>query len=140
MVARTTPQPGAAKFDSYLSLVRRFPLRPIKDDAQHEQATTIIAEFLARTDLDSGAGDYLDTLILLVNKYEDERHTVSSKLSPRKALRAIMQFNALSQKDIAKVVGSESAVSMFLSGARDLSKTQIKALAKRFKVDPLLFF
>ena len=70
-----------------------------------------------------------DTLILLVNKYEDEHHTpIGTDLTPQQALRAIMEANDLTQADIGRIIGSESAVSMFLKGERELSKTQIKAV------------
>lgn len=60
--------------DPYMKLIQRFPLRPIENDDEHEQAVEIIGEFMGR-ELDSGTSGYLDTLILLVNKYEDENHT-----------------------------------------------------------------
>ena len=50
-----------------------------------------------------------------------------------------MEANKLSQADIGRIIGSESAVSMFLKGTRDLSKSQIKNLADRFKVDAAIF-
>jgi HTH-type transcriptional regulator/antitoxin HigA len=90
--------------------------------------------------LDAGSGDYLDTLILLVNKYEDENHSPKGDhLTPRQALKAIMNVNGLSQAQIGAIIGSESAVSMFLKGERELSKSHIKALAARFRVDAGLF-
>ena len=90
--------------------------------------------------LDEGANEYLDTLILLVNKYEDEHHTpMGVDLTPQQALRAIMAANAMTQADMGRIIGSESAVSMFLHGARGLSKAQIKALAERFRIDASLF-
>jgi len=61
-------------------------------------------------------------------------------LTPRQALRAIMDANNLSQADIGCIIGSESAVSMFLNGQRELSKPQIKALVDRFRIDATLFF
>jgi HTH-type transcriptional regulator/antitoxin HigA len=129
-------QPGD---DSYMQLIRRFPLRHIRNEEEHAVAVEIISGLIG-SKLDSGAGDYLDTLILLVNKYEDEHHTPKeTDLAPREALRAIMRANAMSQADIAKIIGSESAVSMFLKGERDLSKSHIKALAARFRVDAGLF-
>ena len=128
-----------AKVDGYMSLIRRFPLKPIRDDEQHAQAVEIIGELLGRK-LDDGTSDYLDTLILLVNKYEDENHTpLGGEMSPREALRAIMAANNMSQAQVGKVIGSESAVSMFLNGGRELSKSHIKALAARFRVDAGLF-
>lgn len=128
-----------SKTDTYMDLIRRFPLKPIKDDEKHAQAVEIIGELLGR-ELDDGAGDYLDTLILLANKYEDENHTPGGvHLSPQEALRAIMNANNMSQAQMGKVIGSESAVSMFLNGERELSKSHIKALVARFRVDAGLF-
>jgi len=125
--------------DTYMDLIHRFPLKPIKNDAAHEQAVEIIGELMGRN-LDAGSSDYLDTLILLVNKYEDENHTPKGTyLSPQDALRAIMNANTLSQAQVGKIIGSESAVSMFLAGERELSKAHIKALVARFKVDANLF-
>ena len=124
---------------TYMGLIRRFSLKPIKDDDEHEQAVKMIGELMGR-ELDAGASDYLDTLILLVNKYEDENHTPKGiYLSPQEALRAIMDANGMSQAQMGKVIGSESAVSMFLKGERGLSKSHIKALVGRFRVDASLF-
>ena len=128
-----------ANADTYMTLIRRFPLKPIKDDAAHEQAVAVIGELMGRT-LDTGASDYLDTLILLVNKYEDEHHSPAGlKMTPRAALRAIMETNDLTQADIGRIIGSESVVSMFLKGERELSKSQIRALVEKFRVDASLF-
>jgi HTH-type transcriptional regulator/antitoxin HigA len=111
----------------------------LKDDKEHEEAVDVIQHLMGRN-LDAGASAYLDTLILLVNKYEGENHTPKGvDLSPREALRAIMTANGLSQAQIGALIGSESAVSMFLNGERELSKTHIKALVARFHVDAALF-
>jgi HTH-type transcriptional regulator/antitoxin HigA len=125
--------------DPYMDLIHRFPLRPIKNDGEHERAVEIIAGLMGRV-VDGGTSDYLDTLILLVNKYEDESHTPGGvDLSPQDALRAIMASNDMSQAQMGKVIGSESAVSMFINGERELSKAHIKALVARFRVDAGLF-
>lgn len=126
--------------DTYMDLIRRFALKPIRNDHEHATAVGLAADLMGR-DLDTGAGDYLDTLVLLVNKYEDEHHSPAGTEfgSPQEALRAIMDANGLSQADIGKVIGSESAVSMFLQGKRDLSKSHVKALMKRFRVDAGIF-
>ena len=138
MAARTKSKERAEP-DAYMDLIRRFPLKPIKNDGQHQQAVEIVGELLGR-ELDSGTSDYLDTLILLVNKYEDENHTPKgADLSPQQALRAIMAANGMSQAEMGRILGSEPAVSMFLSGQRELSKANIKALVARFRVDAGLF-
>lgn len=138
-MATKTKSKKRVEGNGYMALVRRFPLRPIKDDEDHEQAVEIIGELMGRK-LDGGTSDYLDTLILLVNKYEDEHHTpAGADLSPREALRAIMNANGLSQAEMGRIIGSESVVSMFLKGERELSKAHIKAIVGRFRVDAGLF-
>jgi len=123
--------------DAYLELIRRFPLKPIKTDREHEEAVGLIGELMGTQD--SGEGDYLDTLIVLVNKYEQENHAIDEKMTPREALATLMEINGLHQAEIGKIIGSESAVSMFLGGTRGLSKAQIKKLADRFKVNGMVF-
>ena len=126
--------------DTYMELILRLPLKPIKNDFQHQQAVEIIGQLLGRK-LDAGASDYLDTLILLANQYEDQNHTPHGlHLTPQQALKAIMNANGLSQAQIGTIIGSESAVSMFLKGQRELSKSHIKALVARFRIDASLFF
>jgi HTH-type transcriptional regulator / antitoxin HigA len=132
------PRKFAPAADTYMEFVRRFPLKTIKNDDEHERATGMISQLMGR-DLDSGAGDYFDALLVLVGKYEDEHHAVDESMTPRQALRALMESNTLSQADIGRIIGSESAVSVFLKGDRDLSKAQIKKLAERFKVDAAVY-
>jgi HTH-type transcriptional regulator/antitoxin HigA len=60
-------------------------------------------------------------------------------MTPLQAVKALMKFNDLTQADIGRIIGSESAVSMFLSGERELSKSQIKKLAAHFHVDAATF-
>lgn len=139
-MASRTKSRNHPQTDTYLNLIRRFPLKPIRNNDEHEEAVAIIGELMGQK-LGSGASDYLDTLIMVVNKYEDEHHSPGGIdfSSPRQALRAIMDANGLSQADIGRIIGSESSVSMFLKGRRELSKSNIKALASHFKVDAGLF-
>ena len=110
----------------------------LNNEAEHDAASEMIAELIGR-DLDAGAGDDLDSLIVLVTKYEDEHHDIDATMTPQEAVRALMEANDLNQADIGRIIGSESTVSMFLAGNRSLSKAQIKRLAERFKVDAAMF-
>jgi len=124
--------------DAYMELIQRFPLKTIKNDDEHARAAEIVSELIGRP-LDGGSGDYLDALLVLINKYEDDHHAIDENMTPQEALRALMDFNGLSQADIGRIIGSESAVSMFLKGSRGLSQAHIKDLCARFKVDAVLF-
>ena len=130
--------PRPIKKDSYLELVKKFPLKTLKNEADHEQACKMI-DGLMGTDLDQGAGDYLDALIVFVTKYEDEYDPIQDDLTPQQAVRALMEVNNLTQADIGRIIGSEPAVSMFFKGNRSLSKKQVKLLSDRFKVDASIF-
>lgn len=122
-----------------MKLLRQFPLKPLKDDREHSKAVRIIEDLLGRNH-DRGTSDYLDTLILLTNKYEDERHTPGGvSMTPQQIVEAIMLANNMTQTEIGQIIGSESAVSMFLNRERSLSKSHIKALVNRFHVDAALF-
>ena len=135
----TKMKSSRADADSYMNLIRRLPLKPLKNDAVHGQAVAMVEELMGHK-LDEGASAYLDTLILLVNKYEDEHHTpMGMDMTAQQALRAIMDANSMTQADIGRIIGSESAVSMFLKGERELSKSQIKLLVEKFRVDANLF-
>lgn len=134
-IAKTRKPPRP---DTYMDLVREYPLKTLKNDAEHERASAMISRLMGR-DLDPGAGDYLDALIVLVNKYEDEHHAIGQDMTPQEALRALMEANDLNQAQIGRIIGSESAVSMFLKGERTLSKSQIRKLSERFKVEPGVF-
>jgi HTH-type transcriptional regulator / antitoxin HigA len=54
-------------------------------------------------------------------------------------LRLLMDQHGLGMADLPEI-GSKSMVSRVLSGERGMSKRHIQALAKRFAIDPGLFF
>jgi HTH-type transcriptional regulator / antitoxin HigA len=126
------------KMRGYLKLLERFPLKTIGNDAEHEKAVKVIQDLMG-TKLDKGEGNYLDALIALVNLYEDEIHVMDEDMTPQETVTALMAANAMSQADMGRIIGSESALSMFLKGERQLSKRHIKKLVQRFKVDAAIF-
>ncbi len=72
---------------------------------------------------------------LLANLLEDyERRTLPAleKSSPRDTLKFLMEENNLRQSDLANIFGTQSVVSEVLAGKREITKNQVKALAKKF--------
>jgi HTH-type transcriptional regulator/antitoxin HigA len=55
-------------------------------------------------------------------------------------LRHLMDSNNLRQVDLLDVFGTASVASEVLRGKRELSKTHITRLSRRFHVSPALFF
>src|SRR6266571_2350262 len=58
--------------DQYLDLIRRFPLRPLRTDADLDAAIAIIDALIDRPELTTPEQDYLDVLSDLVEAYETE--------------------------------------------------------------------
>ena len=81
----------------------------------------------------------IELLTLLIERYETERYPVPDA-DPIDVLRFLLDQNGLSQRDIAEELGSESTVSLILSGRRLLNRDHITRLSQRFHVSPAVFF
>jgi HTH-type transcriptional regulator/antitoxin HigA len=79
----------------------------------------------------------LDTLGTLIHAYE-EKHFPESEASGPEMLLFFMEEHGLNKSDLPEL-GSQRIVSEFLRGKRDLSASQIRALASRFHVSPAVF-
>jgi HTH-type transcriptional regulator/antitoxin HigA len=130
--------------DSYLELLHRFPLRPIRNEKELAVAESLIEELAVRgeSDLDEGETDYLDTLGTFVEQYNDHRHPLPRiNLSPLERLKYLMEQSGTAPNRLREILGcSQPLVSMILSGDRELSKDNIKVLARYFGVSADLFF
>ena len=76
---------------------------------------------------------------LLIDHYETEHYPLP-ETEPADVLRFLLEQNGLSQRDIAAELGSESTVSLVLSGKRQLNRDHIARLSQRFQVSPAVFF
>jgi HTH-type transcriptional regulator/antitoxin HigA len=80
----------------------------------------------------------IELLSLLVERYEDE-HWPITDVDPVSLVRYLIERANLTQRDLIPEFGSESAVSMFLSGQRNLTTEQIRKLCIRFKLTADVF-
>jgi HTH-type transcriptional regulator / antitoxin HigA len=134
----------AAKVDDdrvYQELVRRFPLRPIRNDRENDRAADICDGLTDRIGkLTPAERDYLEVLSDLIVKYETRWDDEIGEMSPREIIEYLMEQNSLAQKDLVFEFGGASRVSEFLSGERSsLSLEQAKKLAKRFSLNIAAF-
>jgi HTH-type transcriptional regulator / antitoxin HigA len=137
---RAAGEPAA---DDYLELVRRFPLRPIRHQADYNRAVDVLKGLVARGDagLTSDESDYADVLGRLVSEY-DQRHSsiLKHKASPVEMLKYLMEEHGMNTTELGTLLGSgPGQASLILNGKRELSKANIRTLADRFKVSPALF-
>ena len=132
-----------ASRDDYLALVQRFPLRKVRNDAQHAEALKASGRLIGLTRrLTPGARQYLDVLVVLIREYEQANHDAKPpKAKGIDVLKHMMAAHGMTQRQLAEFLGvGESAVSMILSGHRDLTKSHIGSLSKHFRVGITAFF
>jgi HTH-type transcriptional regulator / antitoxin HigA len=80
----------------------------------------------------------IELLTMLVQQYQNERWP-RRHADPVSIVRHLIEAGGLSQRDLVPQFGSETAVSLFLSGQRKLTVEQIRKLAARFKLNPGVF-
>ena len=80
---------------------------------------------------------FLDTLGTLIHAYEEKHHAIPEASGPE-MLRFFMDEQELTASELPEV-GSQRAVSEILRGKRELSASQIRALAARFHISPAVF-
>lgn len=125
--------------DRYLELVRRFPLRPLRTDADLDAAVAVIDELTDRADLAAPEQDYLDVLADLVETYEDATIPMAP-VGDAEILRFLIESKGVTQAQVAAGAGlAVSTVSELLSGRRKLNRGQIGKLARYFQVSPGAF-
>ena len=78
-------------------------------------------------------GDELDVLMLLVEKYEEERFAIPAS-DPVEAIKFLMEQNDLSRKDLEPYIGPRGRVSEVLNNRRSLTLRMIKRLHEGLKI------
>jgi HTH-type transcriptional regulator/antitoxin HigA len=111
----------------------------IHNDEELAEYTQALFELTAKSDPKPEEEEAIELMTLLVERYEQERYPVP-QAEPVDVLRYLLERNGLSQRDIAPELGSESTVSLVLSGKRLLNRDHIARLSRRFNVSPAVFF
>jgi HTH-type transcriptional regulator/antitoxin HigA len=80
----------------------------------------------------------IELLTLLVESYEQKRYPIPAA-DPISVVQFLMEHQGLAQRDLIPQFGTESAVSMFLTGQRKLTLKQVRNLSLRFKLPADVF-
>ena len=113
-----------------------FNLVPIRTAEDHRQALLRV-QALLHAEPGTKEFDELEILTDLCTAYESRHHAVP-KVTGRDALQHLMEAHGLSRKSFAAIM-SRTSMSRVLSGRRDFTLRQVKALAKRFNVPASIF-
>ena len=111
----------------------------ITSERQHAQYLSVLDKLANKDNPTTEEEKYAEVLMTLIEAYEEEHHSIPDA-APVVVLRTLMDANSLRQKDLVPIFGSESIVSEVLHKKRDLNKTHIEKLSKRFDVSPAVFF
>ena len=110
----------------------------IHNDAELEAYTNALFQLTALESPSSSEVEAIELLTLLVERYEQEHYPIPAA-DPASVVRFLIQRQNLTQRDLIPQFGSESAVSMFLSGQRNLTIEQVRKLCARFKLSADVF-
>jgi HTH-type transcriptional regulator / antitoxin HigA len=121
---------------SYEQLAARLMPRPLHDEIDYRNALAVL-DTMAGLKLNAEQEDYFDAIATFVEKYEARRHPLDgSKPTPLQLIGALMDEHGISESDLGRLLGDRSLGHRILSGARELSKSHIRALAEHFALDP----
>jgi antitoxin component HigA of HigAB toxin-antitoxin module len=119
------------------SLVRLHPPAAIHDEVAYENAIDLVNRLTAIPRPTKGQLKYLDTLTILIERYEDDTEgMLPSGIAALSVLRYLMNDRGMSASDVGRLLGDRSLGPKILNGERALSKAHIKTLAKHFNVSP----
>jgi len=119
-------------------MIRLGAPRLIHSDDELAEYTRVLFELTAKPD-PTAEEQAIELMTLLVERYESVRFPIP-EAEPADVLRFLLEQNGLSQRDVAPELGSESTVSLVLSGKRQLNRDHIARLSRRFSVSPAVFF
>jgi len=129
----------SSKLGNPTEMIRQGAPRLIHSDEELAKYTEELFKLTAKARPSSAEEEAIELLTLLIERYEAERYPVPDA-DPVDVLRFLLEQNGLSQRDIAPELGSESTVSLVLSGKRQLNRDHIARLSRRFHVSPSVFF
>jgi antitoxin component HigA of HigAB toxin-antitoxin module len=140
---KTLKKKPAAWTDDYLELVKKFPLRIIRNEKEHEEAVSVLSRLLgcAAEELSAGTRDYADALSRFIQDYDEREHPlIRAKRSPLQKLNYVIEESGITRNELAKVLGiSQPLTSHILTGKRHLTASHKRKLGEHFKIAPGYF-
>lgn len=112
--------------------------RVIHNDDELEAYTDALFQLTALENPSRAETEAIELLTLLVERYEQESYPILAA-DPVSVVRFLIERQNLTQRDLIPQFGSESAVSMFMTGQRNLTLEQVRKLSARFKLPADVF-
>jgi HTH-type transcriptional regulator / antitoxin HigA len=101
-------------------------LRPIRSEADYDEALAEV-ERLWGAKCGTTNGDRFDVLVTLIEAYEDKHYPMGHS-DPIEAIKARMEQQGLTRKDLEPMIGTRTRVAEVLNRKRNLSIGMIRRL------------
>lgn len=125
--------------DTYLALIRTFPLRPIRSEDELDEAMEILDTLVGKEALTAAEADYLAVLSDLVEQYEGQAHPIPPA-SDAELLQHLLEAQNATPEHIAQATGiAPATLTAVLAGTERLTREHIGMLAQHFQVSPSVF-
>ena len=125
--------------DTYLALIRTFPLRPIRSEDELDEAMEILDTLVGREALTAAEADYLAVLSDLVEQYEGQAHPIPPA-SDAELLQHLLEAQNATPEHIAQATDiAPATLTAVLAGTERLTREHIGMLARHFQVSPGVF-
>jgi HTH-type transcriptional regulator/antitoxin HigA len=134
LMPKTRRKITIARFPTdYPSLVAMFPPRLIHDSVDYENTMEIVLT-MAGHKLSADQEDYLTILSEMILHYDRQHDQPRKRGTPHERLQYLVHQAGLTASDLGRLLGNRGMGSLYLSGKRGLSKTNIRKLANHFKI------
>ncbi len=133
---------GTINNTKYAEILATALPRKIETEEENERVLKIVESLMSKGEdnLSPEEETLLVLLVELVEDFEEKAYPeVGNSSTPRDVLAFLMEQQGLKQKDLVDIFSSSGTISQVLNGGRQISKTQAKALAEKFKVSAELF-
>jgi HTH-type transcriptional regulator/antitoxin HigA len=135
--ANTLPE-GLPK--TFSELCRLHLPRPINDSIDYENTAQVVDRLATLAKLSNEQEEYLETLTILIEKYDRDTFSESAESDPIGRLKRLMANREMTASDLGRVLGNRSLGPAILRGDRTISKANAVKLGTFFKMSPTAFF
>lgn len=111
-----------------------YQIKPIHNETDYEAALAAVSPlFDNEPEPGSAAGDFLEVMILLIEKYEQEHYPIEAP-DPVEAIKFRMEQMGLTAKDLVPAIGRTNRVYEVLNNKRALTLPMIRNLHEMFNI------
>jgi HTH-type transcriptional regulator/antitoxin HigA len=132
----------SAKIDDkkYRNLLGHCLPRVIETKGQHEYMLNRLEELMSDENKTPEEIELAKLIGTLIEAYENKHYAIdTSKVTPLRRLKHLMEANGHRPKDLWEVIGDKGTLSKILNGERQISKAQAKRLAVFYHASPAFF-